>query len=134
MQKAHQIKYCNAQPFMTVLGKESCQQVKSELTDLELADLIIRICATFYFVPTSKIKEQGKPKGELKKVRQVATALVLKYTRLTLKKTGEIFNCDHSTVIFRRQTVYDLCDIDQAYRADYETLQTKIEKLIIPTK
>jgi chromosomal replication initiation ATPase DnaA len=131
MQKNSLIQYCNPYPFMTVQGCDISLYSKTNLTDLEIAELILRTCSSFYNVTVLQIKAKGAPRGILKKVRQVSTALILKYTKITLKKTGHLLNCDHSTVIFRRDTVNDLCDIDLAYRAEYSLIKGKIEKMII---
>ena len=40
-------------------------------------------------------------------VRQVAMYLVDKYTRLTLSKTGQLFNRDHATVVHSKNRVND---------------------------
>ena len=44
---------------------------------------------------------------EVVDVRQVAMYLVQKYTRLNLKKTGELFNRDHATVLHAKRRVED---------------------------
>lgn len=54
---------------------------------------------------------RGRPR-ELVEARHIAFYLMRKLTGLTLTQIGEIFNRDHSTVIYGIETCEDLMEVD----------------------
>tara|TARA_R110001599_G_scaffold178277_2_gene370744 strand:- start:109 stop:534 length:426 start_codon:yes stop_codon:yes gene_type:complete len=57
-------------------------------------------------ITVEKMRSRTRVRG-IVDVRQVAMYLVDKYTRLTLSKTGQLFNRDHATVLHSKNRVKD---------------------------
>ena len=61
---------------------------------------------------------------DLVEVRQIMMHILRIYGEYTLYEIGMSFGGrDHSTVIHAKDTVYDLCDTDKAYRAKFEEIK-----------
>lgn len=62
--------------------------------------------------------------ADLVKVRQIMMHLLRIESGYTLEEIGVSFGGrDHSTVIHARDTVFDLLDVDKAYRAKFEEIK-----------
>jgi len=62
----------------------------------------------------------------LVEARQIAFYLMRQLTGLTLKQIGEVFNRDHSTVVYGIQTCSDLLDVD----IDFQKKVHRIKSLL----
>ena len=61
---------------------------------------------------------------ELVEVRQIMMHILRVYGDYTFKEVGRSFGGrDHSTAIHAKDTVYDLCDTDKAYKAKFEEIK-----------
>lgn len=61
---------------------------------------------------------------ELVEVRQIMMHILTVYGDYTFKEVGRSFGGrDHSTAIHSKDTVYDLCDTDKAYKAKFNEIK-----------
>tara|TARA_R110001606_G_scaffold9141_2_gene39864 strand:- start:541 stop:966 length:426 start_codon:yes stop_codon:yes gene_type:complete len=67
---------------------------------------VVDTVTTLTGVSREKMRSRTRVRG-IVDVRQVTMYLVEKYTRLTLSKTGELFNRDHATVLHAKKRVKD---------------------------
>jgi len=65
---------------------------------------VIRTVTNLTGITQEKMSSRTRIRG-IVDVRQVAMYLVDKYTRLTLSRTGELFNRDHATVLHAKNRV-----------------------------
>lgn len=72
--------------------------------------------------------DSGCRKREFVNVRQIAMYFIAEKTTLTLKEIGEMFGGrDHSTVIYSKETVEGLMDVDKQFKSSIKTLEALLE-------
>lgn len=72
--------------------------------------------------------DSGCRKREFVNVRQIAMYFIAEKTTLTLKEIGEMFGGrDHSTVIYSKETVEGLMDVDKQFKTSIKTLEALLE-------
>lgn len=81
-------------------------------------DQIINTCAGVFNVEPVDILGKSR-KSEIVKARQAAISLSRHYTKTTLKKIGEHFGRDHTTVIHALRVVNNSVSIQDAYLFPY---------------
>lgn len=59
-------------------------------------------------------------KAEIVLARQVAAWAICLKTNLTLKAIAKYFNCDHSTIIYCRDTIQGFMKVDKKFRREME--------------
>jgi chromosomal replication initiator protein len=89
------------------------------------SDKIIDLICTNYKVSFDDIKSKSR-KRNVVMARQLICYFIYEHTKLTLIKVAEMLNRDHSTIIYSKDIVKELCFSDKAYRQHFEHL----EKLI----
>ncbi len=67
---------------------------------------VIRTVTNLTGITQEKMSSRTRIRG-IVDVRQVAMYLIDKYTRLTLSRTGQLFNRDHATVLHAKNRVKD---------------------------
>jgi chromosomal replication initiator protein len=61
--------------------------------------------------------------------RQLFMYFIRKYTKLSLRKTGQLVGKDHATVIHAEKCVNKFIDTEKSYQALYNEIETKIKKI-----
>lgn len=90
-------------------------------------------------IMTAVINETGISEDKMKGIdkhrmvveaRQMAMKLIRYYEpKFTLKKIGEFFNRDHSTVIYAIDTANDLIKYDRTYRQKFNAINCQLRKM-----
>lgn len=88
-------------------------------------DRIIEVICSFNKVDFKDIVSKSR-KREVTKARQLLCHFLYEKTNMNLIKIAEFINRDHSTVIYNKDVVKDLCFSDKAYKEQF----LLIEKLI----
>jgi len=66
-------------------------------------------------------------KHEIVKARCIAISLIIKYLPiLTLKKVGNIFKRDHSTVIYNHRLAEDLMVGERGFKTTYKAIEAQL--------
>ena len=92
------------------------------------ADDIIRIVARYYNMPICRLKMKKRTRV-IVRARQVATYLICIHTDLTVVKIATIFEQDHATVIFSRESVRDQLSLanDNTYQIDVREIESLLK-------
>lgn len=106
------------------------QTLKNIVTDIETevgVDYIQKTVSEYFQVKVDELKDKIRKK-EIVAARQVAMYFCKEYTNHSLKSIGYHFGGrDHSTVIHAVQTVNDLMDVDNSFKANIEELRKKLK-------
>lgn len=117
----------NKQEISLALAQQVLKNIVQDITIEVNLDYIQKAVALHYQVTLEQIKSKSR-KREVVTARQVGMYLAKRHTSHSLKSIGQYFGGrDHSTVIYALQTVDDLLDIDQPFKASFEDLQQKIK-------
>lgn len=101
--------------------------VKATNTELSIDDIINTVCE--YYKVSSTLLHSNSRKREIVKPRQVAMYLAKKYTDMPLSKIGSmVANRNHATVIHSENTVKTQIEVDKAFKAELEELESMIKK------
>jgi chromosomal replication initiator protein len=78
-------------------------------------DIIIAVCAVTDITRDQIVSPSRK--REIVEARHIAIGLILQsFRNIGLKEVGRMFNRDHSTVIYARETYRDLMETDRDFR------------------
>jgi len=100
-----------------------CKITDKNLTDDDKVKDIKEVVCKYFGISLWMIESRSR-KREIVEPRQIATALVREFTRLSLKGTGLRFGgIDHSSVIYSLSTVNDLVITDKEYRKKFEHIK-----------
>lgn len=96
--------------------------------DTTKAEIIRKACAEYLDIDVTVLASKWR-KREIVEIRQIGMSITSNNTKLTLKSIGNYYGGrDHSTVIFAKQTVSDLCETDTVFLGKVRRIQTLIEK------
>lgn len=91
-------------------------------------DNIIDVVCNHYELEPSAIHTKSR-KREVVQVRQVAMYLAKKHTDFSSSKIGQLIGGkDHATVLHACKIVKDQCEVDKAFRAELESIETSLKK------
>lgn len=82
---------------------------------------------TNYFNPPMERLYTKNRKRDVTVPRQVIMYLLRKNTSLSLKSIGQIFDRDHSSVCYAKDTVNDLMYSDKAFKAKVQAIEELIK-------
>lgn len=106
-----------------VLRKYLADNIAKDSADIS-AKIMIVVC-DLYRLPINDIISNSR-KRTIVEARQVAIYLLNKYTDMSLVGIGRLFNRDHSTVIYSRDTVKDMIDVDHKFAAKINQIENMI--------
>lgn len=99
----------------------------AELKPITIEDIIEKVCA-HYKIDTASIHTKTR-KREVVQVRQVAMYLAKKHTDTSSSKIGHIIgNKDHATVLHACKIVKDQVEVDKAFKAEIEEIETELRR------
>lgn len=97
----------------------------AELKPIGINDIIEKVCEHFK-VDTTAIHSKTR-KREVVQVRQVAMYLAKKHTETSSSKIGQVIgNKDHATVLHACKIVKDQVEVDKAFKAEIEEIETSL--------
>ena len=100
--------------------------VRYEARSINIDDIINTVCKHFSLV-TVAIHTKSR-KREVVQARQVAMYLAKAHTDFSTSKIGKfIGNKDHATVLHACKTVKGQCEVDKAFRAEIENIQSLLK-------
>ena len=101
--------------------------VRNETKAITIDTIIETVCQHFE-IDTSVIHTKSR-KREVVQVRQIAMFLAKKHTDSSSSKIGQLIGGkDHATVLHACKIVKELCEVDKAFRADLENIETSLKK------
>lgn len=101
--------------------------VKPEVKTITIDGIIDAVCKHFEIEPS--VIHTKTRKREVVQVRQIAMYLAKKHTDFSSSKIGKfIGGKDHATVLHSYKIVKGQCEVDKNFRADVESLETKLKK------
>lgn len=89
------------------------------------ADKIIDLICTAYKVTFDDVKSKSRKRNTVM-ARQLICYFLYENTKMTLIKVADLLNRDHSTIIYSKDIVKELCFSDKGYRAHFEQLERLI--------
>lgn len=102
----------------------------SKTSQFATSDVIIGHICTRFKVREEDLKSVCR-KREFVIPRQICMFFIDLYTTLTLKEIGALFsNRDHSTVIYAKECVRDLCFVDKKYKQVIDEINEDIINII----
>jgi hypothetical protein len=81
----------------------------------QIMDFILIVTQNYFNIPENFCTKKTR-KAEVVFARQVSAYLIRKYTQITLKEIGTVFNQDHSSILHGIRKVQDLMDVDKYIR------------------
>ncbi len=100
--------------------------VRNEARSINIDDIINTVCKHFS-LETVAIHTKSR-KREVVQARQVAMYLAKAHTDFSTSKIGKfIGNKDHATVLHACKTVKGQCEVDKAFRAEIENIQSLLK-------
>lgn len=105
---------------------EQMQKQNKAAQELIFCSQCIETVATYFSLPEDYTIDKTR-KREYVFARQICMALMLKHTKLTLNRIGEMFNKDHATVLHSQKTISNLCYSSKKIKSEVQEL----EKLIM---
>lgn len=97
----------------------------AEVKPVTVEDIIEKVCE-YYKVDTSTIHTKTR-KREVVQVRQVAMYLAKKHTDTSSSKIGQMIGKkDHATVLHACKIVKDQVDVDKAFKAEIDEIETTL--------
>lgn len=100
--------------------------VRNEARSINIDDIINTVCKHFS-LETVAIHTKSR-KREVVQARQVAMYLAKAHTDFSTSKIGKfIGNKDHTTVLHACKTVKGQCEVDKAFRAEIENIQSLLK-------
>lgn len=101
--------------------KEAKDSIKRNVTiDKDEIGSLIKKVSNFFEVDIEDLKGVVR-KRELVEVRQIIMYVLINHSKLTLKRIGMLFNRDHSTVLYSRNTVDDMLTSDKKFRFRFQS-------------
>ena len=98
----------------------------AESKPLTINEIIEKVCAHFK-IDTSTLLAKTR-KREIVQARQVAMYLAKKHTDISTPKIGKMIgNKDHATVLHSCKIVKELLDVDKAFKAEVEQLESTLK-------
>lgn len=88
-------------------------------------DHIINVVCELFGVAESDVKSKSRQRI-FTEPRQIIIYFLRLKTELSLKKIGEIFSRDHSTIIYSSQFVNEAMEVDKKFRAKVERIESLI--------
>ncbi len=112
-------------PIYAYPGEKVWTRQMPDCVDVRVVDkeFIIKSVSDYFGV---NIFEKRK-KWEIVLPRQIAIALLHTFAPMTYSDIGELFSSDHTTMIWAKRKVWDLCATDPAIRKVVIELETMIE-------
>ena len=99
----------------------------SERKAISVDDIIAVVCKHFS-LETSAIHTKSR-KREVVQARQIAMYLAKTHTDYSTAKIGLLIgNKDHATVLHACKTIKELKEVDKAFRAEIDDIQTTLKK------
>jgi chromosomal replication initiator protein len=116
------------QPYNGVqIAAPYCKMSSLIKDDRKKAEIIRNIVSTYFGVPHYQMVSRGR-KAYIVEARQMCMYFIRKYTRLSLKQTGnELGGLDHSTVIHAVETVKNYLSYDKMYTSKFNEVESKIK-------
>lgn len=102
--------------------KESYRTESAPVITIE--NIISAVC-NFYHMDAEGLKGKYRRRGNVH-ARYVIFYFIRKYTKMTFKEAGLIFNRDHTTVIHGLETLKDIMQTEPGVRAEVESIQAII--------
>lgn len=90
-----------------------------------LVDFVKQVVCKYYCQDLDCLKLFTRRK-EIVKVRQVSMYLILKNSKITLKRLGEHFGFNHATVIYSQRTICGYLEFDKDLQKEIDELQSSI--------
>ena len=101
--------------------------IRYENKPITIDSIISKVC-THYNLDESAIHTKTR-KREIVQVRQIAMYLAKKHTDHSSSKIGQLIgNRDHATVLHACKMVKDLIDVDKAFKAEMDEIETMIKQ------
>ena len=101
--------------------------IRYENKPITIDSIISKVCA-HYNLDESAIHTKTR-KREIVQVRQIAMYLAKKHTDHSSSKIGQLIgNRDHATVLHACKMVKDLIDVDKAFKAEVDEIETMIKQ------
>ena len=101
--------------------------VRNETKAITVDSIIETVCSHFE-IDNSAIHTKSR-KREVVQVRQIAMYLAKKHTDFSSSKIGQLIGGkDHATVLHACKIVKEQCEVDKAFRADIENIETSLKK------
>jgi chromosomal replication initiator protein len=120
------MKYC-AQWTYQPIGIKSIVRPLLKPHSIDESFIIKTVCNQFGLQPI-QLKERTRLRS-IAEPRHIAMSLIKRYFPLTtLFKIGEMFNRDHTTVIYAIDVVNELCYSDKMYREKYDLLSNRLDR------
>ncbi len=104
-----------------------CKVISSEKKEVTVDDILRVVCQHFHLEP-SAIHTKSR-KREVVQARQIAMYLAKDFTNLSTAKIGSLIgNRDHATVLHAFKTVKELGEVDKAFRAELDEIQSVLKR------
>jgi chromosomal replication initiator protein len=101
--------------------------VRHEVKSIGIEDIISTVCKHFG-LENSAIHTKSR-KREVVQARQIAMYLAKHNTDLSTSKIGKMIGGkDHATVLHACKTVQGQCEVDKAFRADLESIESSLKQ------
>lgn len=102
------------------------EEYRGEFAPVITPELIIETVCNHYKISPEKLKSKNRSK-ELVHTRHVIFYFLRKYTNITLKAAGLLFNRDHTTVIHSVEHLGDIMDTEPNVKSEVEQLEAIIK-------
>ena len=112
--------------IQAIISAPYCNINTNHKTDDEKVRIIKDVVCKYYGINLWVI-ESRRRKREIVEPRQIGTTLTMEFTSFSLKKTGLRFGgIDHSTVIYNRNTIFNLIDTDKEFKEKFNYIKNLI--------
>lgn len=91
---------------------------------------IAKLCVAEFGVKWERVIADERGHAGIAWARQVAQFILRETTGATLQQIGDVFNRDHSGVMYNHRTVQDFMETYPETRAEVEALQAKVLNLM----
>lgn len=112
--------------YVAIPGIKEMYRIESAPV-VTLENIINTVCE-FYKIDAEGLKGKSRCRENVN-ARFVIFYFFRKYTKLTFKEAGLIFNRDHTTVIHGLATLNDIMQTEPIVKAEVESLESVISKL-----
>ena len=98
-------------------------------TEDKKKDYILSVVSKYSGLSLEDLRKKTR-KRSICQNRQIACYFLLKYTYLTTSKVGEVFNLDHSTIVYSRKNISSLIKFDKEVNEFCNAIESEIKSNI----
>ena len=95
-------------------------------TEDKKKDYILSVISKYSGLSLEDLRKKTRKKS-VSQNRQIACYFLLKYTYLTTTKVGQIFDLDHSTVVYSRKNISSLIRFDKQIERFCNSIESEIK-------